>query len=71
MVFVLLALSMFGFYDLQIPASWQAKLAGASNRQEGGTFVGVGIMGCAPGAMGIIGIMGCAPGAMGIIGIMG
>jgi thiol:disulfide interchange protein DsbD len=44
-VFVLLALSMFGFYDLQIPASWQAKLAGASSRQQGGTYVGVGIMG--------------------------
>ena len=44
-VFVLLALSMFGFYDLQIPASWQAKLAGASSRQQGGTYIGVGIMG--------------------------
>jgi thiol:disulfide interchange protein DsbD len=44
-VFVLLALSMFGFYDLQVPASWQAKLAGASSRQQGGTYVGVGIMG--------------------------
>jgi thiol:disulfide interchange protein DsbD len=44
-VFVLLALSMFGFYDLQVPASWQAKLTGASNRQQGGTYVGVGIMG--------------------------
>ena len=44
-VFVLLALSMFGFYDLQIPASWQATLARASSRQQGGTYVGVGIMG--------------------------
>jgi thiol:disulfide interchange protein DsbD len=44
-VFVLLALSMFGLYDLQIPARWQAMLAGASNRQQGGTYVGVGIMG--------------------------
>ncbi len=44
-VFVLLALSMFGLYDLQIPASWQARLAGASNRQQGGTYAGVGIMG--------------------------
>ena len=44
-VFVLLALSMFGFYDLQIPTSWQAKLAGTSGRQQGGTYVGVGIMG--------------------------
>ena len=45
LVFVLLALSMFGFYDLQIPASWQAGLAALSQRQRGGTYVGVGAMG--------------------------
>jgi thiol:disulfide interchange protein DsbD len=45
LVFVLLALSMFGFYDLQIPTSWQAKLAELSNRQQGGTYAGVAIMG--------------------------
>ena len=45
LVFVLLALSMFGFYDLQIPASWQARLAGLSHRQRGGTYAGVGVMG--------------------------
>ena len=44
-VFVLLSLSMFGFYDLQIPASWQARLAAVSHRQRGGTYVGVGVMG--------------------------
>ena len=44
-VFVLLALSMFGFYDLQMPASWQSKLAQISNSRGGGTYAGVGIMG--------------------------
>ncbi|HEX7048135.1 MAG TPA: protein-disulfide reductase DsbD [Gammaproteobacteria bacterium] len=44
-VFVLLAFSMFGFYDLQIPASWQAKLASLSNSQKAGTLTGVGVMG--------------------------
>ena len=44
-VFVLLALSMFGFYDLQMPASWQAGLAAFSHRQRGGTWVGVAAMG--------------------------
>lgn len=44
-VFVLLALSMFGFYDLQVPASWQARLAQLSGKQEGGTLPGVAIMG--------------------------
>ncbi|SFD82301.1 thiol:disulfide interchange protein DsbD [Thiohalospira halophila DSM 15071] len=44
-IFVLLALSMFGFYDLQLPSSVQGKLSEVSNRQEGGTLTGVGIMG--------------------------
>ena len=44
-VFVLLALSMFGFYELQIPTAWQARLAKWSNRQRGGSYVGVGVMG--------------------------
>ena len=45
LVFVLLALSMFGFYELQMPASWQARLAALSHRQRGGTYAGVGAMG--------------------------
>ena len=45
LVFVLLALSMFGFYDLQLPASWQAGLATLSRRQQGGTWAGVAVMG--------------------------
>jgi len=44
-VFVLLSLSMFGFYELQLPASWQGKLSEISNRQQGGTLAGVAIMG--------------------------
>jgi thioredoxin:protein disulfide reductase len=44
-VFVLLALSMFGFYDIQMPSWVQSKLTEVSNRQKGGTLVGVGIMG--------------------------
>lgn len=44
-VFVLLALSMFGFYDLQMPASVQARLTAISNSQKGGTLIGVAVMG--------------------------
>jgi len=44
-VFVALALSMFGFYELQLPARWQTALAERSNRQQGGRFTGVAIMG--------------------------
>ncbi|MES9870223.1 MAG: protein-disulfide reductase DsbD [Sedimenticola sp.] len=45
LVFVLLALSMFGFYDLQLPSKWQSRLTEASNKQKGGSLVGVAIMG--------------------------
>ncbi len=44
-VFVLLAMSMFGFYELQMPQSIQNKITSMSNKQRGGSYVGVGIMG--------------------------
>lgn len=44
-IFVALSLSMFGFYDLQMPASIQSKLANISNSQQSGNIVGVAIMG--------------------------
>lgn len=45
LVFVLLALSMFGFYDLQLPAKWQNKLSNLSNKQKSGSLIGVAVMG--------------------------
>ena len=45
LIFVLLALSMFGFYNMQMPASLQAKLSETSNRMKGGTLAGVAVMG--------------------------
>ncbi len=44
-LFVLLALSMFGFYELQMPSFIQSRITEISNRQKGGEMVGVGIMG--------------------------
>ncbi len=44
-VFVLLSLSMFGFYELQLPAGLQAKLAAKSNSQKSGSYIGSAIMG--------------------------
>ncbi|MDH5393704.1 MAG: protein-disulfide reductase DsbD [Gammaproteobacteria bacterium] len=44
-VFVALSFSMFGFYDLQLPSSWQSKLSAISNNQKGGTLSGVAVMG--------------------------
>ncbi|GAA4871352.1 protein-disulfide reductase DsbD [Ferrimonas pelagia] len=44
-LFVVLSLSMFGVYNLQLPASLQNKLNNAQNQQKGGSFVGVFVMG--------------------------
>lgn len=44
-VFVLLALSMFGFYQLQLPAAWQARLRQLSDRQHAGSLSGAAVMG--------------------------
>ncbi|MBY5992260.1 protein-disulfide reductase DsbD [Ferrimonas balearica] len=44
-LFVVLSLSMFGLYNLQLPTSLQGKLANAQNKQKGGSFVGVFVMG--------------------------
>jgi len=45
LVFVALSFSMFGFYELQLPNALQTKLTNLSNSQQGGTLLGVAIMG--------------------------
>jgi len=44
-VFVLLSLSMFGFYEFQLPTVLQSKLSDTSNRLHGGHLSGVFVMG--------------------------
>lgn len=44
-VFVLLSLSMFGFYELQLPAGFHARITKASNRFKGGHLGAVVLMG--------------------------
>jgi thiol:disulfide interchange protein DsbD len=44
-LFVLLSLSMFGFYELQLPSALQSKLTDTSNRLHGGHLSGVFAMG--------------------------
>lgn len=46
LIFILLALSMFGFYEFKLPDSWQSKIAGSSRAQRGGHYIGAAIMGC-------------------------
>jgi thiol:disulfide interchange protein DsbD len=45
LVFVVLALSMFGAYELQFPARVQGRLTDWSNKLPGGQFAGVFVMG--------------------------
>ena len=45
LIFVGLALSLFGFYDLQMPSAVQSWLTKHSNSQQSGAFIGVAIMG--------------------------
>ncbi len=44
-VFVALAFSMFGFFELQMPSFLQSRLTEVSNKQKGGTLTGVAVMG--------------------------
>ena len=45
LIFVLLALSMFGFYELQLPSAFESRIAALTNRIKGGHFFGVFLMG--------------------------
>lgn len=44
-LFIAMALSMFGLYTLQMPGFIQTRVAQLSNRQQGGSFGGVAVMG--------------------------
>ena len=44
-LFIFLALSMFGIFNLALPSEWQNKLNNLSNKQKGGSITGVIIMG--------------------------
>ena len=44
-LFVLLALAMFGVFNLQMPAALQTRVANLANRQKAGTFAGTAVMG--------------------------
>lgn len=44
-LFVLLALSLFDFYELKLSSTWHQRIHNWSHRHEGGTYVGVFAMG--------------------------
>src|SRR6202012_601043 len=45
LLLVAFALSMFGLYELQMPAAWQSRVDGAARRASGGQLAGVFVMG--------------------------
>ncbi len=45
LLFVVLAIAMFGAFTIQMPSWIQSRLSDASNNQRAGTFVGVAVMG--------------------------
>ncbi|MES2296310.1 MAG: protein-disulfide reductase DsbD [Pseudomonadota bacterium] len=45
LLLVAMAMSMFGYYELQVPGALQTKLAQASDRQSSGKLLGVFVMG--------------------------
>jgi thiol:disulfide interchange protein DsbD len=67
-LFVLLALSFFGLYQLKLPEKLQTHLAELSHKQKAGHYLGVAIMGClatlilspcvTPALVGILGYIG-------------
>lgn len=46
LLFVILALSLFGFYELKLPHRLHHRIHHLSSRQKGGNFLSVAIMGC-------------------------
>lgn len=44
-IFVAMALSLFGLYNLELPEKWRTKLANLGNHQKHGTLLGVALMG--------------------------
>lgn len=45
LLFLALAFSLFGYYELQLPAKWQSKLHNASDNAQGKGIIGTAIMG--------------------------
>lgn len=45
LLFIILACSMFGLFELRLPHTWQQKLNQISQQQQGGSLLGVFVMG--------------------------
>ena len=50
-IFILLALPMFGFFELQLPVAVRDRLENVSRNQRGGSLVGAGVLGALSGLL--------------------
>lgn len=50
-IFVLLALPMFGFFELQLPVALRDRLENVSRNQRGGSLIGAGVLGALSGLL--------------------
>ena len=50
-IFVLLALPMFGFFELQLPVAVRDRLENVSRNQRGGSLIGAGVLGALSGLL--------------------
>ncbi|MGQ0384332.1 MAG: protein-disulfide reductase DsbD [Gammaproteobacteria bacterium] len=67
-LFVVLALAMFGLFDLRIPAALETRIAAISGRQKAGSLVGTTIMG----ALSALVVTACvAPALVGALAFIG
>lgn len=46
LIFVILAFSVFGFFEIKLPTSWQSKLIKTSGSQTSGYYLSAAVMGC-------------------------
>ncbi len=46
LIFIFLAVALLGGFELRFPRTWQKKILGFQQRQRGGNYLGVFLMGC-------------------------
>jgi thiol:disulfide interchange protein DsbD len=67
-LFVVLALAMFGLFDLRIPAALESRINAMSGRQKAGSFIGTAVMG----ALSALVVTACvAPALVGALAFIG
>lgn len=67
-LFGVLALGMFGVFNLQVPAAIQSRISGLANRQKAGTYAGTAAMG----ALSALIVTACvAPALIGALAVIG